>query len=138
MGWLRARVFKFLMNKLTMADSHHFCRSSTPNQTRRGSVSPGGLEPDDADCGCLCILFFLVRVFISSARVVQVFHLHTFWHFKDPLFVLLLLCHSLFPSISISPPHVYKVTRAAESPHNESKTSGCSKSGHLLDRHMCF
>lgn len=71
--------------------------------------------------------------------MVQVFCLHTFRHFKDPMFVLLLfLRRSPFPSMSTSPPYVYKVTRAAESPHKESKTSGRSKSGQFLDRQMCF
>lgn len=122
---------------------HHFCRSSIPDQERRDSVSSGGLEPNDADCGCLCIFFFFLFnfawVFIFSAHVVHVLYLHTFWHFKDPtLMLLLFLRRSPFPSISTSPPHVYKVTWAAESPHKESKTSRRSKSGQLLDRQMCF
>lgn len=136
---------KFLMNKLTLADSSGIIISVAlvfqikPDETPslRGVWNPMMLIVGV----CANFFFFLdfVWVYIFSARVVHVFCLHTFRHFMDPMFVLLLfLRRPPFPSISTSPPYVYKVTRAAESPHKESKTSGRSKSGQFSDRQMCF
>lgn len=136
---------KFLMNKQTLADSSGIIISVALVFQIKPDETPSLRGFGTRWCWLwvfVQIFFFFfdfVWVYIFSARVVHVFCLHTFRHFMDPMFVLLLfLRRPPFPSISTSPLYVYKVTRAAESPHKESKTSGRSKSGQFSDRQMCF